>query len=95
MHLQGYSLAQANERFASAAMFESAPLEIRLAVELKVSETRGAVEKPKMNRADWAIAVLGDDQVGDAFAVRIGIVYFFAIDEHDDIRVLFNRATLT
>ena len=36
-----------------------------------------------------AVAVLGDDKLGDVFVFSFGVVVIFAVQEHYDIGVLF------
>ena len=49
----------------------------------------------ELDLAHWAIAVLGDDEIGDI--LELGIVWLVVarpVDEGDDIGVLLNRARL-
>lgn len=49
----------------------------------------------ELNLAHWAVAVLGDVEIGDVLELRIiWLVVARPIDEGDDIGVLLNRARL-
>src|SRR5690606_37327439 len=43
-------------------------------------------------RVDRAVALLADDDLGDALLVGIGVVDLVAINEHDDVGILLDRA---
>lgn len=48
--------------------------------------------------ADWAVSLFGDDDLGlsGKFDCFVGfVVVLFAVDEHDDVGVLFDRTGLT
>ena len=44
--------------------------------------------------AEAAVAVLGDDHVGDPLALGLLVVVLVAVDEHDEVGVLLDRARL-
>ena len=47
----------------------------------------------ELDFAHWAIAVLGDDEIGDILELRIvWLVVAWPVDEGDNIGVLLNRA---
>src|SRR4029079_11626532 len=45
----------------------------------------------ELDGADPAVAVLGDDQVRDPFALGLVVVVLVAVDEHHEVRVLLDR----
>ncbi len=50
----------------------------------------------ELDFAHWAIAVLGDDEIGDILELRIvWLVVARPVDEGDNIGVLLNRARFT
>ena len=46
----------------------------------------------ELNRVDRAVAVLGDDDIGDVLIFRFSIVVVFAVEEHYDVGILLERA---
>src|SRR5271166_6546013 len=58
----------------------------------KVFELRVLAKEGQLNIAGRTIALLGDDDVGNPFARRVGLVDLLAIDEKDHVGILFNRA---
>src|SRR6516164_6610925 len=60
-----------------------------------VFEAGAGVQKGQFDHADGAVALLGNDDFGEAFEVRIVfLVDLFAEDEGDDVGVLLDRARL-
>src|SRR5271163_4442623 len=59
-----------------------------------VLELRVLAEEGQLHFARGAIALLGDDDIGDAFARGVGVVDVFAIDEENDVCILFQRTAL-
>ena len=49
----------------------------------------------QLERSDRAIALLGQDDLRDILILGIMIVIVFALEEHDDIGVLFDRTRFT
>lgn len=43
------------------------------------------------NRSDRAVPLLTDDDLRGAFVGAVFVIYFIAVNKHDDIRVLLNR----
>src|SRR5207249_2981883 len=76
--------------------FETAP-RLRTA-DREVLEPRELPDEGELDDARWAVALLADDQFGDA--LRIGrrlalvLVLILAVDEDHDVGVLFERARL-
>jgi hypothetical protein len=61
----------------------------RLLLSREVGEFREPVEEDQLAGADRAVSVLGDDQVGEAVGLVVGIaVVVLAKEERDQIRVL-------
>src|SRR5262249_20832891 len=59
---------------------------------LAVLETRVLAEERELHVTDGPVALLGDDDLGDSLLVAVLDVHLFAIDEHDDVRILLDRA---
>lgn len=78
------------ESFLNGFTRERSSLQIRLAIHFEVRKPGSAVEESQVYRADRAIPVLRNDDVGDAFALGLGIVHIFAINECDDVSILLN-----
>ena len=57
-----------------------------------VLEPRVLAEERQPNGADRPIALLADDDLGGALVLRLGVVDLVAIDEDDDVCILFNGA---
>src|SRR5271170_2052811 len=51
-------------------------------------------EERELHFAGGAVALLGDDDVRDALARGVGLVHFFAIDQQDDVCILFDRSRI-
>ena len=51
-------------------------------------------EEGELHVAGGAVALLRDDDVGDALARGVRVVDFFAIDEQDDVCILLEAPTL-
>ena len=51
-------------------------------------------EEGKPYRPDGTVALLADDDFRDALVLRVRVVHLVAIDEEDDVSVLFDRAEL-
>src|SRR5215213_9294770 len=64
-------------------------------VELQIGEARRAVEEAEVDRTYGTVAMLGDDDLGDALLLRVILVLVFPIDEDNDVRILLNRARLS
>src|SRR3954451_15858991 len=79
------------ERPAGARASDGArPRELSLAIH--VGELRGARQEREHDLAHRSVAVLRDDDVRLAWALRIAIVVLVAVDEHDEVGVLFDLA---
>ena len=65
----------------------------------EVFESRVLLQEDEPHRAGGPVALLADDQFGDALGLgrhlTLDRIHLFAIDEHDDVGVLFQRARLT
>src|SRR5277367_4832408 len=48
-------------------------------------------QEGQLHIAGRPVALLGDDDVGDAFARGVRLVHFFAINEQNQVGVLFQR----
>ncbi len=55
-------------------------------------ETGVLPQESKANRPLGTIALLADDDFGDALVGAVGVIDFVAVDKADQIRILFNRA---
>src|ERR1700722_4184080 len=51
-------------------------------------------QERQLEGAGRARALLGDDDVRDALARRVLVVYLFAIDQQNEVTVLFNCSTI-
>ena len=61
----------------------------------QVGELRVPLEERQLDRAGRPVAVLGEDQLGDALRVRLlAVVVLVAVDEHHEVGVLLDRARL-
>ena len=49
----------------------------------------------QLDGTDRTITVFTDNQVSDVLTFSIGIVIILAVDEHDDIGILLDRAGLS
>src|SRR5271156_855809 len=58
-----------------------------------ILELRVLAEEGQLHFARGAVALFRDDDIGDAFARGVGVVDVFAIDEQDDVCVLFQGST--
>src|SRR4030095_12489342 len=58
----------------------------------EVLESRVFAEECQAHGADRPVALLADDDFGDSFFLRFGVVHLVAIDEQDNVRVLLDRA---
>src|SRR5512137_1220963 len=61
----------------------------------EVLEAGVLAEEGQVHFARGAVALLGDDDVGDTLARRVGFVHFLAVDHHDQVSVLLNRSRFT
>src|SRR5580692_5230239 len=59
-----------------------------------ILELRVLAEESQLHFARGAVALLGDDNVGDTLARGVRVVDVFAIDEEDDVCVLLERSRL-
>src|SRR5690349_1959734 len=57
---------------------------------LVVEELGDVVAEDELEIADGAVALLGDDDLGDALLLRLLVVHLVAIDERDEIGVLLD-----
>src|SRR5471030_2172174 len=57
-----------------------------------VFETRLLANECQINFADWAVALLADDDLGFALVGTLAVVDLVAIDEQDQVGVLFDGA---
>src|SRR5271154_2349707 len=48
-------------------------------------------QEGQLHIAGRPVALLRDDDIGDAFARRVRLVHFFAINEQNQVAVLFQR----
>src|SRR5690554_6944620 len=55
-------------------------------------KTRTLGTEGQPHRAGRAITVLADDQFGRTFVWGVGVIDLIPIDEHDDVRILFDGA---
>src|SRR5450631_2270933 len=60
-----------------------------------VLELRVLAEERQLHIAGGAIALLRDDDVCDALARGVRVIDLFAIDQQNDVSILFNRARFT
>src|SRR5215207_213034 len=60
----------------------------------KIQELGGAFQEQELDLAGRPIAVLGDDDVGDAFLIGVRVVLLVAINEQHDVCILLERARL-
>src|SRR5512132_2035104 len=63
----------------------------RLLLARPVGELRVVLEEDEADRAYGAVAVLGEDQLGAAGILGLGVVVVVAIEEADDVGVLLDR----
>ena len=49
----------------------------------------------QLDGADRTITVFTDNQVSDVLTLSVGIVIILAVDEHDDVGILLDRAGLS
>src|SRR5262245_36920253 len=54
----------------------------------QVLETRELAEERQAHRADRPVALLADDDLGDALVGAVRVVHLVAIDEQDEICIL-------
>lgn len=57
---------------------------------VQILKPRISSNKLEGSIADWAVAVFLNQDLCNAFLVRVSVVDFLAVDEHDDVRVLFD-----
>src|SRR5271155_4147331 len=57
-----------------------------------ILELRVLAEERQLHFARGAVALFGDDDVGDALARGVRVVDVFAVDEEDDVCILFQTA---
>src|SRR5919197_872837 len=58
----------------------------------QVHELRELAAEDELDAVDGAVAVLGDDELGDPRLLGLlGVVVLVAVDEHDEVRVLLDR----
>ncbi len=61
----------------------------------QVGELRVALQERELDRVGRAVAVLGEDHLGQALLVGLlRVVVLVAVDEHDQVGVLLDRAGL-
>src|SRR5215210_3466370 len=58
---------------------------------VQVAEGRSLPEKHQLDRAGLAVAVLGNDQLGEPLVLLRGVVHLVAVDERHHVCVLFER----
>ena len=58
----------------------------------EILEARVLAEEGESHHADRAVALLADDDLGDALVLRLRVVDLVAIDEQDHVGVLLDRA---
>src|ERR1051325_1343337 len=61
---------------------------------LVVEELRDVVAEHELEVADRAVALLGDDDLGDSLLFRVLVVNLVAIDEGHEIGILLDRTRL-
>ena len=61
----------------------------------EVGEARVAALVGQLHGVQGAVSVLADDQLGLALVLALGVVVVVAVDEHDQVGVLLDRAGLT
>src|SRR5258705_499082 len=61
---------------------------------LVIEELRDVVSEDELEVADRAVALLRDDDLRDALLLGFLVVDLVAVDETDDVRVLFDRTRL-
>src|SRR6266404_6184963 len=62
---------------------------------LVVEELRDVVSEDELEIADRAVALLADDDLGDPLLHGVLVVDLIAVDEADDVGILFDRSRLT
>ena len=62
---------------------------------VRVGEGRILADPLQLDRAGRAVAVFRNDDLSDVLVLALVIVVIVAVDEHDDVRVLLDRARLT
>ncbi len=60
----------------------------------EVLEARVLAEESEARRADRAVALLADDDLGHALFLRVRVVDLVAVDEQDEVGILLDRARL-
>jgi hypothetical protein len=60
----------------------------------EVLEPRVLANEREPDGARRTVALLADDQLGDAGVLFVGLVDVLAVNEEDDVRVLLERARL-
>ena len=54
-----------------------------------------SVLKKQLLFPDGTVTMFTDDDVGNSFSFRIGVVYVFPVNEHDHVGILFDRTALS
>jgi hypothetical protein len=67
----------------------------RWAVDIELAECRLVSIKVQLDHTGGSVTVLFNQDLGDIGALGILVLLVFAVDEHDDIRVLLNRTRIT
>ena len=62
---------------------------------MHVRELRVPREERERDVADGPVAVLGDDQIGFAGALGLGLVVLLSVQEHHEVCVLLDRTRLS
>src|SRR5688500_4897728 len=71
------------------------PLREVLRLRLVIEELGDVVAEDELEVADGAVALLGDDDLGDALLFRVLVVDLVAVDEAHQVGVLLDRAGFT
>src|SRR5919202_6163017 len=67
---------------------------VEVALPVHVGELRVTAQERQHDVADGTVAVLGDDDVGLARALRVAVVVLVPVDEHHQVGVLLDLAGL-
>src|SRR5688500_3639816 len=60
-----------------------------LSVLREVCKAREVTEVREPHSAGWAVALLGDDDLADAFVARVRVVILVSVQKHDEVSVFF------
>src|SRR5580704_2300965 len=66
-----------------------------LVIALKIRESTLFGMEVQLDVAGWAVTVFFDEQIRNIFPIRLFVVISFAINKHNNIRVLLNATAVT